>query len=54
MDDLEMLQDHVRLLAMGHTFCAFAPGAVEPLGSGLKFFREDFEKHIAERRCPWR
>ena len=38
----------------GHTFCALAPGAVEPLQSALKYFREDFERHIREQRCPWR
>jgi NADH-quinone oxidoreductase subunit F len=30
-----------------------APGAAEPLQSGLKYFREDFENHIRERRCRW-
>jgi NADH-quinone oxidoreductase subunit F len=37
----------------GHTYCALAPGAAEPLQSGLKYFRDDFEKHIQEKRCPW-
>ena len=41
------------LLAPGHTFCALAPGAVEPLQSALKYFRDDFERHIREHRCPW-
>ncbi len=52
--DLERLARHSRLLSPGHTFCAFAPGAVEPLQSGLKLFKEDFERHIREKRCPWR
>jgi NADH-quinone oxidoreductase subunit F len=52
--DLERLALHSRLLSPGHTFCALAPGAVEPLQSGLKLFREDFERHIREKRCPWR
>ena len=38
----------------GNTFCALAPGAAEPLQSALKYFREDFERHIREQRCPWR
>ncbi len=38
----------------GHTFCALPPGAAEPLQSGLKYFREDFDRHIREKRCPWR
>ncbi len=39
---------------MHHTFCALAPGAMLPLAGGLKHFRRDFERHIAEKRCPWR
>ena len=52
--DLQQLQFHTRLLGPGHTFCALAPGAAEPLESGLKYFRDDFERHIREKRCPWR
>ncbi|HTH98907.1 MAG TPA: NADH-quinone oxidoreductase subunit NuoF [Stellaceae bacterium] len=52
-DDLDTLQRHVRFLGPGRTFCAHAPGAMAPLASGLKYFREDFERHIHERRCPW-
>jgi len=53
-EDLERLAAHGRLLGPGHTFCALAPGAAEPLQSGLKYFRDDFERHIREKRCPWR
>jgi len=52
--DLEILESHTRLLGPGHTFCAFAPGAVEPLQAALKYYRDDFERHITEHRCPWR
>jgi NADH-quinone oxidoreductase subunit F len=52
--DLEILESHTRLLAPGHTFCAFAPGAVEPLQAALKYYRDDFERHIKEHHCPWR
>lgn len=52
--DLERLALHAKLLGPGHTFCALAPGAVEPLQSALKYFREDFERHIREKRCAWR
>lgn len=51
--DLEILEEHSRLLAPHHTFCALAPGAVEPLQSALKFFRADFESHIEKKGCPW-
>jgi NADH-quinone oxidoreductase subunit F len=52
--DIEILEQHTRLLGMGRTFCAHAPGAMEPLQSALKYFREDFERHIREGRCPYR
>ncbi len=54
MRDLEILEQHVPMLGPGRTYCALAPGAVEPLGSALKLFREDFEQHVREKRCPWR
>jgi len=38
----------------GKTFCALAPGATAPLGSALRHFREDFERHVEEQRCPYR
>jgi NADH-quinone oxidoreductase subunit F len=53
MADLDTLAAHARLLGPGHTFCALAPGAAEPLQSGLKHFRDDFERHVREHRCPW-
>jgi NADH-quinone oxidoreductase subunit F len=52
--DLEMLEEHTTLLGPGRTFCALAPGAMEPLQSALKYFRDDFQRHIDEHRCPWR
>ena len=52
--DLEKLDEIARFCAPGNTFCALAPGAVEPLQSALKYFRGDFERHIREQRCPWR
>lgn len=51
--DLEQLEMHTRLLGPGNTFCALAPGAMEPLQSALKYFREDFEQHIKEKKCPY-
>jgi NADH-quinone oxidoreductase subunit F len=54
LDDLEILKSHTWLLGPGHTFCALAPGAVEPLQSGLQYFREDFVRHIREGKCSWK
>jgi NADH-quinone oxidoreductase subunit F len=51
--DLDRLQAHTHLLAPGHTYCALAPGAAEPLQSALKYFRDDFERHVRDKRCPW-
>jgi len=52
--DLQILHDHIEYLGPGRTFCALAPGATAPLGSGLKYFAEDFEKHITEQRCSYK
>ncbi len=54
MEDLDLLAMHCKMLGPGNTYCALAPGAAEPLQSALKYFREDFERHIRERRCPWK
>ncbi|MNP72101.1 NADH-quinone oxidoreductase subunit F [compost metagenome] len=45
--DLETLEQLVNFLGPGKTFCAHAPGAVEPLGSALKYFRAEFEAGVA-------
>ncbi|MDE3135984.1 MAG: NADH-quinone oxidoreductase subunit NuoF [Acidobacteriota bacterium] len=54
MEHLARLEHICKMVAPGNTFCALAPGAAEPLQSALKYFREDFERHIREKRCPWR
>ena len=35
------------------TICALADGAVSPIQSSLKYFRAEYEQHVAERRCPF-
>jgi NADH-quinone oxidoreductase subunit F len=45
--DIEVLESLCGLLGPGRTYCALAPGAVEPLQSALRFFREEFEQGIA-------
>jgi NADH-quinone oxidoreductase subunit F len=52
--DLAILKEHTSGLWLGKTFCALAPGAMEPLQSALKFFGDDFARHVREQRCPWR
>ncbi|NMH63853.1 NADH-quinone oxidoreductase subunit NuoF [Shewanella salipaludis] len=51
--DLDQLEALCRFAAPGTTFCALAPGAVEPLQSALKYFRADFEAHITQGCCPY-
>jgi len=53
-EDLEVLEHHTRFLGLGYTFCALAPGAMEPLQSALEYYREDFEQHIHQKKCPWK
>lgn len=45
-NDIEILEHLCTLLGPGKTFCAHAPGAVEPLKSALKYFRDEFELGI--------
>jgi NADH-quinone oxidoreductase subunit F len=51
--DLDLLKMHTRFLGPGKTYCALAPGAMDPLESALRYFHDDFQHHITERRCPW-
>lgn len=50
--DLDTLAKMTRWLGPGKTFCAHAPGAMEPLQSALKFFRAEFEEGLAEVPMP--
>jgi NADH-quinone oxidoreductase subunit F len=54
MEYLDLLSFNAKYMSPGNTFCAHAPGAAEPLQSGLKYFHDDFVKHISDKKCPWR
>lgn len=45
-DDIDKLSELTRDLWLGKTFCAHAPGAMEPLMSALKYFRHEFEQKV--------
>ncbi len=47
-DDLHTLEQMTKWLGPGRTFCAHAPGAMEPLQSALKYFRSEFEAGVAK------
>ena len=44
--DIDVLEEMTHFLGPGKTFCAHAPGAMEPLQSAMKFFRGEFERGI--------
>ena len=53
-EDLDTLERQGRFIgAIGNTHCALAPGAIEPLSSAMKYFREDFEQHIRDKKCSY-
>jgi len=54
MTYLDLLESLAAYMGPGHTFCAHAPGAAEPLQSALKYFYDDFVKHINDKKCPWK
>lgn len=49
-EDIDLLLD-VSDNIKGKTFCPFGDAAITPVESMLKFFRDEFEQHILERRC---
>ncbi|MBP1674753.1 MAG: nuoF 4 [Bacteroidetes bacterium] len=51
---LDILKFQSKYMGPGNTFCAHAPGAAEPLQSGLNYFYDDFVRHIDDKKCPWR
>lgn len=44
--DIELLEEIVHNAGPGNTFCALAPGAISPLGSAIRYFRDEFEAGI--------
>ncbi len=50
--DIELILDLCDNM-MGRTICALADAAVMPAQSFIWKFREEFDGHIAERKCPY-
>ena len=50
--DLQILDD-VPAVMEGQTICAFADAAAWPIQGLMRHFRGDFERHIAEKKCPF-
>ncbi|HEY5600158.1 MAG TPA: NADH-ubiquinone oxidoreductase-F iron-sulfur binding region domain-containing protein, partial [Candidatus Manganitrophaceae bacterium] len=53
MEDLDLLVSLSKRIE-GKTVCAFGDAEIAPILSTLKFFKEEYETHIRERRCPYR
>ncbi len=51
-EDLKLL-DNVPSLMEGQTICAFADAAAWPIQGLLRHFRDDFEAHVREQKCPF-
>ena len=51
-EDLDILLDVAGKME-GQTICAFADAAAWPVQGLLRHFREDFEAHLRERKCPF-
>jgi len=51
-EDLPLLDD-LGTNILFRAFCALADGAVSPIQSSLKYFRDEYEQHIRGGRCPF-
>ncbi|QCI20310.1 NADH-quinone oxidoreductase subunit NuoF [Buchnera aphidicola (Brachycaudus cardui)] len=49
-NDIKHLEQLCVHLSPGKTFCAHAPGAIEPLQSAIKYFRHEFEAGINTKK----
>jgi NADH-quinone oxidoreductase subunit F len=49
--DVELLEELCDMLG-GTALCALGTSAPFPVRSAIKHFRDEFEAHIRERRCP--
>ncbi|HEY1331071.1 MAG TPA: NADH-quinone oxidoreductase subunit NuoF [Actinomycetota bacterium] len=51
--DLDLLHDIGRHMLF-RSFCALADGAVSPIHSSLKYFRDEYEEHVRLGGCPFK
>jgi len=51
LEDLDRLEELTELLREG-SLCALGKTAVNPILSTLRYFREEYEEHITNKRCP--
>jgi NADH-quinone oxidoreductase subunit F len=53
MEDIDLMRD-VGQNMLFKSFCALADGAVSPIDSSIKYFRDEYEEHVRLGRCPLR
>jgi NADH:ubiquinone oxidoreductase subunit F (NADH-binding)/(2Fe-2S) ferredoxin len=51
MEDLDLLQEYGEYI-MSMSLCGLGKSSPAPALSALRFYREEFEKHIVEKTCP--
>jgi ferredoxin len=51
IEDLEILED-LALEIQSNSLCGLGQSAPNPVLSALKYFRDEFEAHIIDKRCP--
>ena len=52
MEDLETLLDASDNI-LGRSFCALGDGAASPVMSSLKYFRDEYVRHVEGKGCPF-
>ncbi len=52
-EDIELLED-LSLVMVGTSLCALGWTAPNPVLSTIRYFREEYEAHIKDKRCPAR
>jgi NADH-quinone oxidoreductase subunit F len=50
-EDIDLMKD-VAGNMLFKSFCALADGAVSPIDSSIKYFRQEYEEHVRLGRCP--
>jgi NADH-quinone oxidoreductase subunit F len=51
VEDIDLMKD-VAGNMLFKSFCALADGAVSPIDSSIKYFRDEYEEHVRLGRCP--
>ncbi|CAN5144607.1 NADH-quinone oxidoreductase subunit NuoF [soil metagenome] len=52
-EDIDLMRDMGQNMLF-KSFCALADGAVSPIDSSIKYFREEYEEHVRLGRCPFK